>query len=305
MAKIVSPFVGSARGKLGGAVFYTRPGGTYARQRVVQVANPQTDQQLVTRVLLSTVSKAYSILRPICDHSFQNIVGKSLNQQEFQRLNINRLRNKLNAAGEGMYALGNFNVKGDDQMLFNDYIVSRGDLPSITPLVNLLGVGWEVGATAIPTYQEILDAFGLEVGAQLTFIALCGDETAQRITNIRYARVILDPADGDLTHPLFDAEGAIIAPNEKNQGTDMFEFGMDNTYLFANLKANFLNGESILAGTIITSYWGGIAWRRSNSELVISSDLDAGTFDLATAVNSYKVGQNSSLYLNGSNSSVQ
>lgn len=315
MAKIISPFVGSAKGKLGGAVYYTRTGGTFARQRVATVANPKTDEQLTTRVILSTASKAYRMFAPLANHAFQDMVGKAGNHQRFMKLNANMLRERPWGMVEGSYVTA-FNSKGDDSVKPNPYIIAEGSLPSVPLEIGSLTPSpdddpLDAGAIKVPvgtsalTYQAVCDALGVEAGTELTLVAVSSDTSnvaADEYTKCTFCRIILMPSSGEMTDSFLGAGNTINNPNPRNQGTENFLFssavaGGVATFVFT--PDNITTDDVKLAGVaaIVSNNDGG-RWLRSNAQLVLTS-FEINIQDaMSEAVASYKDGANSSLYLN-------
>ena len=276
---------------------------------------------------MSTVARAYSVMQSICDHAFESAVGKVGNQSRFSKLNIALLRSKLadviadpsetNAMNS---TAASFNIKNDYQMMLNTYQVSEGTLPSL-----IVGVeaGGNVGDYALQlyfpggapvsapvTYQDIVDALGVQRGDQLTFIqlghnyAIDGADSADAFS---YARVILEPASGDMSENFLDpATRTVNDPNPRNVGdvrlvVDSEEGGI--VYYFPAMAHAPAEGELTgMYGTVILSRYEGGKWRRSSQSLEWGGfnggqyALDKSTFGLAYA--SYLSGVNSGLYLN-------
>ena len=80
-------FQGLARGSIGDVVFYRINGQQVTRVRNRQIKNPKTGSQMAQRCVMSNVSKAYSTLKYICDHSFEGISYGARNMSNFMRLN--------------------------------------------------------------------------------------------------------------------------------------------------------------------------------------------------------------------------
>lgn len=323
MAKIISPFVGSAKGKLGGAVYYSRRGGTFARQRVASVANPQTEAQMITRVILSTVSKAYRLLMPICNHSFQGAIGAAGNHQVFMSENVNALRQMLNEA-TNPYNKGNFNPKGVQFALINNLKVAKGSLPEAIvhadtydadPYPNVYLPWMDVKTktdnqdTSL-TYRDILDYYGLPEGAQLTLLMPMSDGGEGEIGKFYFCRIILSPANGDFDSAFIDANGAINSPNAANEGTENFHFSAvtsrnTSSVLCLQWRPSVSTwGEPGPAGfAAIFSVLENGTWKRSDAS-IFGIDDDLKGWKLGAALESYEKGANSSFYLNGSNLKV-
>jgi hypothetical protein len=314
MAKIISPFVGSAKGKLGGAVYYTRTGGTFARQRVATVANPKTDAQLVTRVILSTASKAYRLFAPLSNHAFQDMVGKAQNHQAFMKANANMLRAAEKYGAGGSVTTG-FNAKGDESVKNDPFIISDGSLPSVdfkinsatipgaTGAVKVISLQFPVGDNGV-TYQAVADALGVPAGTEVTFAVAFKNATKNELIGLEYARVILMPSSGLMTEPFLANGGTINEPNSRNEGTDSFLFNadVDAGYGILTLTPKLVGTADKTFGSaaVILSNNDGGRWMRSPAKLipaVVGADAADG---INEAVASYRDGATSSRYLNQS-----
>lgn len=86
---------GMARGAVGDIVFYRMNGEQMTRVRNRHPHNPNTDQQLYQRAIVSTAMQLYSAGKEIFDHAFE---GKSVGadaQRYFMRVNCRYLRQRL------------------------------------------------------------------------------------------------------------------------------------------------------------------------------------------------------------------
>ena len=124
-------FLGTGRGKVGDVVFYRAMGEQLARVRIRKIKNPNTDGQIYSRALLSTVTRAYSAGRAIFDHSFEGKRVGAANQRRFSALNLDALRAQLDQelanppqGGSGMLFVG----PNATAPVGNLYIVSEGSL---------------------------------------------------------------------------------------------------------------------------------------------------------------------------------
>lgn len=307
MAIIQSPWLGKSRKKLGGAVTYSADGKVIARSMPASVRNPRTNGQVLTRVILSTVSKAYSRLQVIVDHSFEGYKVGGKNQQRFNKVNADLLRTLYRAAASESHDLGNFNAKGFMGALINQYQVSEGTLPPqvYTILMNPNGKGAAVmpllqitdEEQAGTSYAQVCDMLGLPQGAQLTFLNIIGKKNTAEISRVKVGRVILEPANGDFS-TRFLLSGAIQQPNAKNEmvGFDIIPDagGAQIGYTDINTAVEWLMGVAIIA-----SVYEGEKWRRSTQSIVYQD----GVVDLnliSDAIESWQTASavSSPLYLN-------
>lgn len=328
-------FLGFGRGKLGDVVFTRVNGEQVARARNRSPRNPQSPLQLLQRVVLKTSSSAFSLMQAIVDHSFAGYDGVTANQSQFVKRNIDLLRTKLaeeiNSGDDEVImtsAKTNFSARTSVGAEINPYIVSGG---TITPLqvewVDSQGVfesvftGTSIAVSVTsPSYAEVVAALGLQQGDQLTFLQLSCDDTEAgangQFNGFFFARVILEPSDGDMTKAFLGTGGAVNDPNPRNEGTVRFSFdartGGTNYYglifqITGGGSWSAGQANSVCAGAAIVSRYVGSVWQRSEQRLVLRPDSVGGeshlswdhqTDLLSDAILSYMSGESSSLYLN-------
>lgn len=309
---------GLITGKIGGDVGYmvkNAKGRTSQGWRAYQahVSNPNNPSQRFNRVILSTMAKAYSTLRPICDHSFEGIAGPSRNQKEFAKQNIHILQE---LARNG---LGNYNPRNEFRMLSNPLMVSKGSLPAMTSSVNsstfqvLIPSGIN---NAVPTIGEFFDTMGWTNSGQITLL-FCASDSSADIILFRFVRMVFvlgERYDGGGTDvltretPLFtrvseDPTDIVLHLNlarSEGAGSLIFstvtESGAFMGFTFQNLDA-IISDADLVAGASINSSLVGNVWKRSTQMLSCLNDgVDA--YNLARAIASYDTIQDSSQYLN-------
>lgn len=324
-------FLGQARGAVGDVVFTRVNGEQVARSRNRHPKNPQTAIQLLQRVLMKSNSLSYSMFSDICDHSFQGKQQGTPNQSEYTRVNLAFMRNEQAQLieendPEEIIGCQDANYAGKNNVLpvLRPYIMSGGTLQPIGVTVaaggfsitNFSTLDWSVVPSGVgPSYQQVIDALGLQQGDQLTFLFAYVDDTNDdaSIIDFRYARLILDPSDGDLTKAIFtpSAQGAatyIINPanaNARNEGE--IWLGGDGLVMGNKSADEFTAGSSrCLAGfAVIASRLNGGVWQRSRAQLVVrpnngtgKTSLDHETATLGDAIYSFLTSASSSLYLN-------
>lgn len=325
-------FLGFARGKVGDVVFSRINGEQVSRARNRSPRNPQTPLQLLQRVVLKTVSTAYSMLQDITNHSFQGYMEGTESQSRFMNLNVAMFRRLLDeeinsGSAEDILSSASTNYASKTSTLaqFDPFVISEGSIGS-TDVRYLTGLSSLIlpliGATptaATITYQDVVDGLGLTRGDQLTFMVLSVDDRDVAgvdtgvFNSFRYARLILEPSDGDMTSLFFD-EGAINKPNARNQGEVNLQYvpaagGVPAHLTFAidGIDNNAGQQFSSAGAAVIISRLSGGVWQRSSQSLVLRSyslsveghlTYDHGTNYLGDAIASYLTGASSSLYLN-------
>lgn len=320
-------FLGTARGSVGDVTFSRLNGQQVARVRNRSPHNPQSPAQMVQRIIMSSVGKAYSFMQEICNHSFEGFVTGQLSQRKFMEVNVGMMRDK--AADVLAYPVEevvrsseafNFSFKNDYAPVLNNWQISAGSLPSIQMASLSPGyrpcIDFDPGelTSATMTYADLISLLGLQRGDQLTFIQVAHDASktgheTDILTGFRYARVILEPSDGDMTSP-FIANGQINKPNERNAGSfSSLSVVKEETWhglLFAlqDITQSTASGPQdrlLCAFTVILSRQIGGKWLRSTQYLVQRSYSGADQLKSSTlglAYESYRIGAASDLYLN-------
>ena len=216
-----SIILGDVSGKLGDIVLYRAAGSQIARLRIRHPRNPRSTRQMVQRIFQATCLRAYSMLKDICDHSFEGKQGKRKNFGQFMKENRARMTDKLNGYASGWQALPGYNQRNQREMLYNDFIIADGTLPKVD-----YGL-WDgdvilrayKGTNYNFTYQDLVDALEAQRGDGITILQLGYNNQSGIITKVKKARIILEPDNGNMTEQFADATTLLINhPNPLNQG---------------------------------------------------------------------------------------
>lgn len=296
--------LGQARGKVGSLVFSRQNGKQVTRAKAESVRNPQTEKQVVQRIILNTISQAYSRMSAITDHSFEGKANPAENMAAFMKRNMNELRAKIStavAAGDSFNDIFNFAPIGSANFVYNPLVISMGALPKVPVISVTSGTGAKTSAVAANTYQGVIDAFNLQRGDQLTFINICEDSLGNKY--FYYNRVILNPVDANgVALPLstaFIADGAIVSPNPKNEGAFAAL-----TYSAQGITFAVGNTAVKAAAVIVSREKADGSWARSEASLIldptaIEESVDAMTLqDAIDAFSENSVGLDNAKFLN-------
>lgn len=299
--------LGHARGKVGDLVFSRTNGQQVTRARAAVVKNPQSQAQMVQRIILNTVAQAYSRMSAITDHSFEGVQQGQKSMSVFMRTNINELRARV-AAASSLYNVYAFTPIGQNILAINAFEIAKGSLPMVVPTiptVEATGLAQPTLALATNTYQGVLDQFGLQRGDQLTFI-----EVSEQDENsyFNFVRVILDPTVNGESAPLstaFIEDGAIKAPSARNEGT-FKSLAFANGAITFGVNTSQTGGQNapqaVACAVIVSRQKADGEWLRSNSTLVISADaLESYAYSMGEALDLFESGgisMASDVYLN-------
>lgn len=286
-----------ARGKLAGASMGKGAGGSTIIREIVTPKNPQTEAQMIQRIIMNTIMQAYSTCKEITDHSFEGVSPGAETMAVFMRRNLNALRGQVSAeiaAGQTLGDIYAFTPLGQRYFVPNELIISEGSLPSIDAAISL-----NMGQVSLPanTYESFINTYGLQRGDQITFMTVQGLSPGDNKFN--YARVILDPRDlGGNELPLSTAlivNNAINMPSPRNEGNfSAISFDTDK------IKFKF-NDYNMMCVAVIVSRRNGESWLRSNAQFTVDRPSMALFPTLEECLNAIKQGDISTLsdrYLN-------
>lgn len=292
--------LGHARGKVGSLVFSRSNGKQVVRANADVVKNPQTEKQMIQRIIMATVAQAYSRFQPICDHSFEGLQAGQQTMSAFVSANLKLMRENIAAAvadNQSFDDIKAFTPVGSNEYASNAYIIAKGKLPEV--IASFTGsTRAKVEGIAANTYAAVISALGLQRGDQLTFVTTQGASGANM--TFHYARVILDPlnADGtqaELSVP-FIADGAINLPNSRNEGNfNVLEFA--SSAISWNFSAQSVTGAAV----IVSRQNADGTWKRSNAVLQVNDPgiiYERSLQECLDLVKSGSIDTLSSMYLN-------
>lgn len=314
--------MGTARGSLGDITFYRYDSQQVSRVRVRKIKNPKTIEQLVPRIILTTVSKAYSAMQFICKDSFQGYSGAEKNMRRFLRVNNMMMKEDAykyyygyrNHEYSDDYS-GNYNEKDTFKMVINPYMVSEGDLPTVpySVLTSDGGLFMPWTNNADFTYQDFCDALGVPAGAQLTLLQLVGNAETQYVDRVDVSRVILSPASGGMSTTMLNS-GSMRNPNPRNEGVMKINLINEDPNYYLSFETPFEREyatQYILGAALIVSYFENGMWRRSTQNILCAEgalkthDESGVLISMSDALETWEKDINSSLYLNQANTNTQ
>lgn len=282
MAIIRGTYVTRLSGKVGDVVYRMRDGQNIASQKASVVKNPRTDAQQTQRMIMATVSAAYSAMKEICDHSFEGTTYGSKSMGEFMRRNIAIMKSQQQE----------FNAKGNPYMLPNPLIVSNGSIPTIAiDSVTANNIRIELTTNYnVPqaintlTVKQFHDLMGIEIGDQITIVGLGANENViayesetitQYKTNFAYARLVFKTTSGTTTLMSNGSinTDALDTNNSQNYNAVSFTAESENDPLVVNLNIADMSDTTNTgcAGTIIISRKTGTNWLRSTQILKVET----------------------------------
>lgn len=262
-------FFGLRSGSTKNFTFSELNGQQITKERVYKVKNPRTLQQMRQRMVMATVSAAYSYLKEICDHSFEGFGVGSPCMSEFMRLNLDALKAKAQNDASNVA----FNAYQDKNINPVPFIVSKGSLNEIVPTIEDDKLFWITPKNDADdtTAEGIYAALGLNRGDLVTFILCGGDfvsDAALTFAPQPLAIIRLHANKQGAVSSLAEAF-TIESNNQSNvnidfsMGTDIFDF--ETTC------------DKLVMGAVIISRKAADKWLRSNATMVLKTGIPTTT----------------------------
>lgn len=281
-------FFGLRSGSTKNFTFSELNGQQITKERVYKVKNPRTLQQMRQRMVMATVSAAYSYLKEICDHSFEGFGVGSPCMSEFMRLNLDALKTKA----QNDSAVVAFNAFQDKNINPVPFIVSKGSLNGIIPLIVDGKLSWSTPKydADTTTAEGIYAALGLNKGDLVTFILCGGDFVSEATLTFAPEPLAIARLHADKQGPVSSlADAFTVESNNQNINVD-FNMGT-NIVIEATCDKLYL-----VMGAVIISRKAADKWLRSNASMVLRDGIPTTTVSRQLAT--YPVERD--LILNGS-----
>lgn len=284
-------FFGLRSGSTKNFTFSELNGQQITKERVYKVKNPRTLQQMRQRMVMATVSAAYSNLKEICDHSFEGFGVGSPCMSEFMRVNLDAL--KVKAQNDAAKVA--FNAYQDKNINPIPFIVSKGSLvgPSFEVLNNEVNVNFNIEGSAKTTAEGVYNALDIQYGDLITFVVLGGSaNNAGAFTFAPYPLGIVR-FHADKTGAISDVSDAFTIESNNVNGAygNVGDGGRE-----CSLSAYIDNGDVTVAGVIL-SRKASDKWLRSTTQMAIFESWDEPT-TVSRQLATYPVERD--LILNGS-----
>lgn len=187
------------RGRVGADVYSIGKNAKGTKQQVVRslaetVANPQTQNQMRGRMIMSTVMQAVTALKPIIDHSFDNVSGRQPNISEFISRNYALVKADVaaNPSSNNAFGLNMYQEKGVKR---GAYIIADGN--AVIPAALVLTKSTGVIAITLPsdavTIAGLKSALGMTSEEYFTLVGITSNGAAN------YERFRVNPTLADDT----------------------------------------------------------------------------------------------------------
>ena len=298
MGKIEGIFATNISGKVGNVVFRKAGKQNIVSQRPASVKNPRSYDQQRQRAYIKTVSSAYSVLKPICDHSFEGVAYGADSMNFFKKENYKIvsnagravLKNSSNVVVDAPFLLSKGSIE------WNGYLGSSGEIADISDYMSKNNID----SMDKLSFAQLLDALNLEKGDQLTVVnvSMSGqvyvgpNGVSQSGYEISYSRYIFNSeSDSTKAFVLKDAESEdyktyTLNPSVIGKESEInLKAELEASSYFDIFIRNSINTDVNMHSAII-SRRDGNKWLRSTETLYISDNVNE-SFSIENALPSY------------------
>lgn len=163
-------FFGLRSGSTKSFTFQIVNGKQVTKERVQNVKNPNTRNQIMQRMKLAPALRVYRALSSVLDHSFEGVPYGAKSRQHFLKLAMKRT--------DGPYM-----KKGDTTLPISAYQIASGSLPRFYPTEANYELGTFDNAATLETIswgdvsKKIIEYYGYKDGDELTLVSLGNAET--------------------------------------------------------------------------------------------------------------------------------
>lgn len=270
MAKSNS-FFGLRRGSTKSLTFQVLNGKQVTKDRVTDVKNPRSSRQMSQRMILATVSAAYSAFKAIVDHSFEGVTYGQNSMSFFQSKNAALLKD-YDGTQARKFA---YNPYQDRNLYPGCYLMAKGSLPvpsyhwGIVTTEDEIGIGIDFAGVAgeRPTASEFADILGLTVGEMNTWCVVYYDSEDGQY-KFGYTRITCDMLGDTILSADNFADFFTVESTFEQEGVT---FAQDT--LTIGLKANKV-ANSPVQSCVIYSRPSTNGWLRSTAYLDAPEGLE-------------------------------
>ena len=272
-------FFGLRKGSTKSLTFSTLDGKQITKDRVYDVKNPRTENQMRQRMLMTTVGAAYKMLKSIADHSFEGYSSGMQCMRKFNSRNLNRF--KQAAAAKGSVA---FNEYKDGDINPLPFILASGSLPgfifSFDGESHLQIVGEKENAD-FTTAEGIYAALGVQRNDLITFCTVIGEgSNSNGVYTYKAERF-------NIVRLYCDKSGAVSKPADAftiSTNNDQASISMSTTTNALTIKTGAAD-----FGAVIQSRKSDSGWLRSDAVMIVAEDVISGV-KTANQLATYPVG---------------
>lgn len=265
MGTIYHGAIGRVRGSIGNTTYrriYGKSNESAVYDKVLEVANPKTANQILQRAKMAPAQKFYEAFKSVLDHSRQGLQAGEITRRAF-----------MSEVMKKEFRRWSYVPKGFPGVVPSQYPISKGSLPAIGQVDFVDNIAWaKLNAPSFPginaatigdnpvedfdTVAQIILANNpnrFQVGDELTFL------------------FVVSPADFSSDENICMIVSMVLDPNVSDGGP--IQFGKDkNNNLLAYPLSVYGEDTSVVAAACIHSRKIGTSWQYSPEVMALEQD---------------------------------
>ena len=217
MGKLYHGALGRVKGSVGNTTYrriYGVANASAVYDKVLEVANPRTGNQIIQRAKMAPAQKFYEAFKSVLDHSRQGLQQGEITRRAFMS-DVMKMRNRFP-----------FVTKGFEGLVAGEYPVSKGTLPEIAvaDFNKLIGEPSEASVMfdlySTLANEDSVDAISanllaqngvrLQQGDELTFLFIATDDYTGNEAYPIVISFVLDPNSTESVNASFGAQDGVL-----------------------------------------------------------------------------------------------
>ncbi|MBR7013532.1 MAG: hypothetical protein IKI07_01550 [Prevotella sp.] len=265
MGTIYHGAIGRVRGSIGNTTYrriYGKTNESAVYDKVLEVANPKTANQILQRAKMAPAQKFYEAFKSVLDHSRQGLQAGEITRRAF-----------MSEVMKKEFRRWSYVPKGFPGVVPSQYPISKGSLPAIGQVDFVDNVAWAkmnapsfpgikaatIGDNPVEDFDTVADVIlannpnRFQVGDELTFL------------------FVVSPADVSSDENVCMSVSIVLDPNVADGGP--IQFGKDNNGdLLAYPMSVYGEDTYVVAAACIHSRKIGTSWQYSTEAMALEQD---------------------------------
>ena len=265
MGKIYHGAIGRVKGSIGNTTYrriYGKSNESAVYDKVLEVANPKTANQILQRAKMAPAQKFYEAFKTVLDHSRQGLQAGEITRRAF-----------MSEVMKKEFRRWSYVPKGFQGVVPSQYPISKGSLPAIGQVDFVEDIPWaKLNAPSFPGINAAtMGDDGAEDFDTVAQIILENNPNRFQVGDELTFLFVVSPADFSSDENVCMSVSLVLDPHNTDGGP--IKFGKDkNSNLLAYPMSVYGEDASVVAAACIHSRKIGTSWQYSTEVMVLEQD---------------------------------
>lgn len=266
MGTIYHGAIGRVRGSIGNTTYrriYGKSNESAVYDKVLEVANPKTANQILQRAKMAPAQKFYEAFKKVLDHSRQGLQAGEITRRAF-----------MSEVMKKEFRRWSYVPKGFPGVVPSEYPISKGSLPAIGQVDFVDNITWaKMNAPSFPGINaSTMGDDGSEDFDTVAGIILENNPDRFQVGDELTFLFVVSPADVSSDKNVCMSVSIVLDPNVANGGP--VKFGKDkNDNLLAYPMSVYGEDTYVVAAACIHSRKIGTSWQYSSEVMALEQDF--------------------------------